>query len=149
VLVTKAIDSLEDLVRALALETCVAANSHLAVLIEPSPTNRAISQARIITRAVFEILWDRHLANNPAKAAEFYRLFERNEFQSAAAEWILGSEMPQLLGQGQTIQVPRIRNTREDVNLTYNEYGTGDKRKREDSEPRIATIGRASTPQQR
>jgi len=135
-LVVTPVDSVQELIRTLTLKTCAAENSHLAILIEPSSTNRAISQVKIITRTVFEILWDRHLANNPAKAEEFYNLFIRNEFLSAAAEWILRSEMHWSLRQGRTVQVSPIRSSRAGgLNLIYNDYRTGEKRKREDSEP--------------
>jgi len=84
---------MEDIFSALTLKKCTTADSHFAVLIEPSRTNRATSQAKIITRPVFQIIWDRHLANDPAKAGEFYQLAVREEFESTAAEWNFRSEM--------------------------------------------------------
>ena len=121
-LVRDAVGSVEDLVHALTRPGHITGPSHFLVLLEPSPIDRSLCQAKIITHTVFEMVWHRHLAKKVVRAREFYDLFVEHSYMSAAAGWLFEFQMHQLLRKGRTIAISPIRYTHDYGSYLYGDY---------------------------
>ena len=48
----------------------------LVAVIEPSDNDRSVRSRSFASKRVFEMVWKRHLANNPAEGLFFYNMFQ-------------------------------------------------------------------------
>ena len=121
-LVQSAVESVDDLLHALTRPSTITETSHLVVLLEPSPQDRSSCQVKIITRAVLEMVWRRHLEHKAIRARDFYELFLEHSSMAASAGLIFEFRIHQLLRQGQCIEVFRVNANSDALSHVYSEY---------------------------
>ena len=102
--------------------------SHYIVTIQPSPTNRGRTQNKIVSRRVFEILWEKHIYSRINVMQDFHDLFVASPITATSAGWVFELRMHQLLRKARTVQLFPIRGHRADVNFIYQDY-TASKKK--------------------
>jgi len=71
----------------------------------PLPDRRDISQQTIVSRYVFELLWENHLQHQMSDVEYFYYKFLDSPATADLAGWIFESRVHQLLRKQQIIQV--------------------------------------------
>lgn len=99
-------------------------SSYLIMLIEPSPTSRFLAQKRVISRGVFDLLWDRHVKDRVSNMQHFYDVFKSSPGSGSAAGWVFEIRIHQLLKQGISIRLFPIsrRGSKSKVNEIYDDY---------------------------
>ena len=124
--VQSAVESAEDLVRALTSPSHVTGTSHFVLLLEPLPDDRSSCRTKIITRTVFEMIWHKHLEKNAILAREFYEIFVEHSFMAVSAGWIFEFRVHYLLRQGRTIKLFPVRVAGCGANQYYCDYAATD-----------------------
>jgi len=121
-LVQSAVESVEDLVRALTVPSRVTETSHFVLLLEPLPDDRSSCRTRIITRAVFEMVWHKHLKKKAIWAQQFYEIFVEHSFMAVSAGWLFEFRTHYLLRQGRTIKIFPIEAAGGRTDQNYGDY---------------------------
>jgi len=89
----------------------------------PSPTSRNTYEKRIISRHVFELLWENHLQYYISDMEYFYHNFRVSPSTADFTGWIFEFRIHQLLGRQQTIQIFSIGQDSPRLgNFIYNGY---------------------------
>ncbi|KAF9647700.1 hypothetical protein BDM02DRAFT_3129593 [Thelephora ganbajun] len=104
-------------------------HSHYIITAEPSPTDRFIPVMNVVSRHVFELLWEKHIKHRAGDMAYFHDLFLASPVTAVTAGWLFELRMHQLLANQRTIRLFPILGCHDQVDLIYNDYTASEERK--------------------
>ena len=97
-------------------------HSHYLITIHPGEVYRGKLEKKFASRRVFDMVWERHLADRVDLMEELYNLFLAAPITAISAGWVFENRMHQLLRTERTLQLFPILPRRARTNIIFDDY---------------------------